>query len=244
MRCKLDWTPAKKARHSRGVGITLICAAVVASIWTLSTREPVYQGRSLKAWLTDFGQGNASDDAVAEQAIYKMFHPERPVWLQSFLDWIEIRIHVRIPWQVDHQRAEHVRANTMISLLSDADPFVRSGAARALEACPDEARRVVPVLIAHLQDPEQRTRLWVARSLGHMLSESRTVIPALIRALNDSDPNVRGYACISLEHFGTNAVEAVPILRKVIAKYGAQESWRAVDTLKAIAPESATADKH
>lgn len=125
----------------------------------------------------------------------------------------------------------------MISLLSDQDSGVRSGAAFALENCPEAAPHIAPALAARISDSDQRTRLWAARSLGHMLSEPRVVIPALIRALNDEDENVRGYACLSLENFGTNAVEAVPALRKLIEQFGRSE-WAAIQALKVISPEA------
>ncbi len=219
----------------------LICTAAVAFAWISPSREPVYQNRPLRAWLSDLGHGDDSEAELSQKALRVLYRSDTPIWLRSTATWIELRLGISLALQSDHKCWERALASAMIPLLSDGDPAIRSGAARALEECTDEASRVAPALSTRIQDPDQRTRLWATRSIGQMVSEPLTVIPALIMAVSDTDPNVRGYACIGLNRLGPSAAEAVPALRAVLAKYpDSSDSWPAKETLKLLAPEPNT----
>jgi HEAT repeat protein len=218
------------------LGGAFIGVAVLPWAWISPWREPVYQDRPVRSWLADLGHGEDSEADLSQKALREMYRTDTPGWLRSAASWIELKSGIQLSLKSDRERWERTLASAMISLLSDADPAVRSGAARALEECTNEASRVAPALAIPIQDPDQRTRLWAVRSIGQMVSEQNTVIPVLIRALNDTDPNVRAYACIGLNRLGPAAADAIPALQAVIAKY--PDDWSAAETLKLLAPES------
>jgi hypothetical protein len=227
---------SRKVKLALLLSAFFLCAVSVVWIQITPPNEPVYQNRPLKSWLSALGHGNDTETAASEKALRELYRSDTPTWLRSAAAWMELRLSVRFTLRSDRERWLQSLASAMLPLLSDADPAVRSGAARALELCTAQAARVAPALKARLDDSDQRTRLWATRSIGQMVSEPQIVIPALITALNDADPNVRAYACIELERFGASASEAVPTLRAVIAKY--PNSWRAVESLKTIAGDT------
>jgi hypothetical protein len=224
----------RKHRIAFLLGAALIVLAANTLIWISPAREPIHQGRTLRSWLSGLGHGDDSDAELSQAALRELYRSDAPAWLRSAETWVEIRLGVDIALRSDHQRWQRALASAIIPLLSDTDPAVRSGAARALEACTGQASRVVPALALAIHDADQRTRLWATRSVGQMVSDPHTVIPILIKCLNDTDPNVRAYACIGLGRFGPAAAEAVPTLRTVIAQY--PDSWLAAEALKLLDP--------
>lgn len=220
--------------------VVLLFVTAVAWHQVAGHHEPVYQGRSLSEWLKDLGHGDDQTADVAQTALRKMFHPQTVQWRQRVEFWFERTLRLQDRHGEKHRERQKDFADAIIPMLSSTNPGVRSGAARALETCGEESRRIVPALLEHLNDSEQRTRLWTARTLGHMLAEPRQVIPALIKALEDEDGNVRSYAALSLEHFGTNAVEALPALRRQIEKRGRSDAWSAAEALEKITAPTVT----
>lgn len=73
----------------------------------------------------------------------------------------------------------------LIAALSDAEPAVRTAAAKALAAIGPDASRATPALMRALDDRDDRVRVAAARALGQIGPAAHEAIPALLQVLRE-----------------------------------------------------------
>lgn len=73
----------------------------------------------------------------------------------------------------------------LIAALSDAEPAVRTAAAKALAAIGPDASRATPALMRALDDRDERVRVAAARALGQIGPAAHEAIPALLQVLRE-----------------------------------------------------------
>lgn len=104
---------------------------------------------------------------------------------------------------------------TLVSGLTNSDPFVRNGVMSALSGFESNsivAHAALPPLLLRLQEPSELSRALASSLLGSLRVNPETVIPALLQISEfDPDPVVRATALKAVGRFGTNAVSAKPI---------------------------------
>jgi HEAT repeat protein len=106
---------------------------------------------------------------------------------------------------------------SLLSLLEDHDPSVRSQAATALGDFAGEAHRVLPALHAALkgaalQDADEAVRTAAVRALLQAGPQPASEVAALVDALHEEIDVVRFHAAIALGNLGREARAAVPAL--------------------------------
>jgi HEAT repeat protein len=107
----------------------------------------------------------------------------------------------------DEERVVRYAAETIVSMLSDEDPQVRSAAARALADFEGHADVVAPALVALLKDGDPTV---VGNVLDALASIGSTAVDRVANALTNAD--LRHYATRLLYRLGPKAAEAVPAL--------------------------------
>ncbi|MBS0266732.1 MAG: HEAT repeat domain-containing protein [Planctomycetes bacterium] len=93
-----------------------------------------------------------------------------------------------------HESTEELQVN-----LGSTDSADRLWATRVLQTRPDDAEKLVPVLIKSLGDTQAQVRRSAAISLGYCGAEAQAAIPALEERQQDPDPRVREAARTALE---------------------------------------------
>jgi HEAT repeat protein len=107
----------------------------------------------------------------------------------------------------DQERVVRYAAETIVSMLSDENPQVRSAAVRALVDFEGHADVVAPALVALLKDGDPAV---VGNVLDALASIGPKVVDRVANALTNAD--LRHYATRLLYRLGPKAAEAVPDL--------------------------------
>ena len=185
----------------------VLAGSVIATLWfSLSERQPSYQGKPLAYWLTL--KNNDDDDAVRdephfEEAIRQMgtnclpyllrrIAYEPPAWKTGL---IKISSGLRwIPVELQDDRAERLAL----------------GAEDAFRALGHSASPAIPDL-ARLAKDRSRGRIAhrTINALAWIGPEARPIVTDL---LNDPRPDIRSCAISGLNFLGTNALPAIPRL--------------------------------
>ena len=120
-------------------------------------------------------------------------------------------------------------------LRSDADWFVRYGAAGTLSNMLPRPRRAVPTLKEALSDPSRMVRVAAAAALYHVLGEERW-LRFLADHLKDPDPAVRRKSASLLGSQGPDAARTAPDLCLALQDENADVLGWAACALRQIAP--------
>ena len=184
----------------------MVCVLVVAlSAWQ-NFGNPVYRGKSVKAWSLrlywsdpDKGEATAALHALGPKAVPR---------LTKLLQTRDSDFHKRL-WALLQKLPPRARSIVLRHVNPPNATVVRMAAARSLGTIGPEARGAVPALIGALRDPEAGVRWEAAAALGRIGKDS---VPALIEALWDRDVRVRHAATYALGAVGPGASAAIPAL--------------------------------
>jgi hypothetical protein len=215
-------------RNRRLILILLAAAAGLVFFYSSRLNEPVYQGKSLTAWLAQFGTNHWSAgfhgdlDRQAEAAIQQIGTNAVPFYLQLMttrespikVKWLALapkpwlaRFH--IPGVFEYRNELYMRK------CLGAWGFVALGA---------KAKPWVPALLALNSDKDQNTRylaVFALRCLGPAAGEA---LPKMILLLKDPDLIIRGEAAMALGEIHQEPERSIPILMDFIEKYHADRS--------------------
>ncbi|MDB6019256.1 MAG: repeat protein [Pedosphaera sp.] len=193
-------------KRFRIVLVILLVAIVGGVVWAvLESREPVYQGRGLSAWMKDLTTGpiinndysGATHDAAVE-AIRHMGTKALPQLLAG-LGAKDSQLKVKLMRFFSQHPVFRIKLET-------ADDR-RGEAAQGFKALGAIARPAIPDLIPIVNDRE--TALESAFCLAFIGPEG---VPPLIQALTNRVPRVRGYAAFALSYGPLDASPAVSAL--------------------------------
>lgn len=123
-------------------------------------------------------------------------------------------------------------AGGLAQALKDENPFVRWGAARALDnLAPLEADKAVPELARVLDDANADVRHTALSALQAYADKAAAAVPALTRAVGHSDVAMRVPAIQALVAVGTDAKPAIPALEKALGDSTAEVRAAAAQAL-------------
>jgi hypothetical protein len=255
-----------RKRYRILLAVVVVAIAGVITWQSLRGRQTVYHGKSLFSWLMQHaetseptGQINTAHEA-AEIAILNIGTNGLP----TLLAWAGKRDPL-LQKKIRRLMSEDVRekfgfaANdyhaassygfgvlksvakpavpSLIRILRDTDPDIRSGAAFCLSQIGPAAEEAVPALLPSLDDPEAQNNAFAAlRSIG---AKPDVVVAVLMGYLSSTNMGQQGWALSRLSVFGTDAKTATP---KVLEFLGDPQSYlrqAATNALKAIDPEAA-----
>jgi hypothetical protein len=242
-------------------GVLLVAAAVGLLWWSpWESPEPVYDGKSVSAWLNDLDSktGRLSTSAtnalrhlgsnaiprLLKEASIRSF-PTKEIANDLLKKQRIIRFHFAP--NPDHQAIAQQGFRSLGTMgiqavaqgLTNSDRWIRYGCVGQWELCKDYPDILFEPLFHCLQDPVPSVRGRAANALGMLHHKPEQVVPVLIAMLSDSDDDVRGLAAIGLGLYGDKAKSAFPTLLKMFnAPDKATKTW-VVYALKSIDPASA-----
>jgi HEAT repeat protein len=189
-------------------------------------RNPVYQGKTVKAWLLQLSRPDPKARDAAEAAFNALGTNAVPalarlvladdgrwcklVW--SGASWLPRPVLVRLRQRVAPPNAY----------------VIRPAAARALAKLGPGAAAAEPDLIRALRDTVNGTYWEAGTALGRI---GRKSVPDLTRALQDRDTLVRGAAAHGLGEAGPDAAPAVPALLQMLRQGRPNEQQTAAQSL-------------
>jgi HEAT repeat protein len=192
----------------------LLVALVSGLVWHgLRQREPVYQGKGLRVWLSQYGtnhwSGARSDELAnqAETAIRQIGTNAIPFYLRTITTGespFTLKVLALVP------RGWLARLH-----LRSVGDFRRLGA-YGLVALGAEAKPAVPALIALLNDinPDVRyTAVFTLRSLGPVAGDA---LPSLIKCLKDPEFTVQSDAILGFGQIHQEPQRVIPILVELL----------------------------
>jgi HEAT repeats/NACHT domain len=125
-----------------------------------------------------------------------------------------------------------IALESLLNLLKDEDPFVRSSAAYALWDLSDRSETVLKGLLDLLKDEDSSVRSSAAAALGDLSDRSETVLKGLLDLLKDKDSIVRFRAACALGKLGKSDPEFQAVLAQWIEQHsGLPNLGSAIDAL-------------
>ncbi len=164
---------------------------------------------SLAAGPVFAGTFGPDDDALVGRSVLQA-EGSTPALIRALGD---LDIEVRWKAAVSLVKAGRTAVPPLIGALTDANVYVRQGAARVLGDIGQRTTEVTASLIKTMSDPDPKVREFSAEALGKLGKGGAASIKALIAALSDIDPFVVGQSTASL---GMSGREALPSVMAVL----------------------------
>jgi hypothetical protein len=203
------------------IASSLPLLASLAAIWILFdtlNSEPRYQGKTLTAWLDQYGYSHRSNDHdLAQQAETAIHHfgtnliPTYLKMLSTHPSAVKMKLLARIPpiW------LKRLRLPSTLDYRLKLGS-VRTRGAYGLVVLGPEARPAVPSLITLLTDKEDEVRALSVFTLYRLGPVARDALPSVIKCLNDPDDLVRIDAIMALGTIHEDPDSVVPILIDIV----------------------------
>jgi hypothetical protein len=184
----------------------------------LRPHEPVYQGKTLTAWLDQYGSNQwifrnpdshpPKGDPEAESAIRHIGANLIPVYLNMIStrsSSFKTNLLGRIPnsWRVRLHFPSVLEYEQKLAVRRNRGAF-------GLVALGVDAKPAVPALIVLLTDRNSDVRLCSIAALLHLSSIARDAVPALISCLNNPDKNMWSYALDALGDIRADPDHSIP----------------------------------
>jgi HEAT repeat protein len=196
--------------------IMLTCLAGLLAWQFLHPREPVYQGKTLTAWLEQFSTNHfthrgSTADKEAEEAIRQIGENALPVLLELIAakeSAFEKKVAAILPkrWQrrLESQQAWYRRTlatagfvalgpiakpavPALMGLASSENPDIRRHAVYALGHLGSAAQPAIPLLIERLEDPVEVVRGDAMNGLAGIHLQQELVVPVFIQYAADPE---------------------------------------------------------
>jgi HEAT repeat protein len=218
------------------VSLILLAAAVTGVVfyYSLPSGEPVYQGKTLRSWLEQFGTNHwaaghgGNLDRQAEAAIQHIGTNAVPFYLQ-LLTARESPLKVKLltlgqkPWLAAFHIPSVAEYRKQLDLRKTLGAY-------GFVALGEKAKPFIPALIALNNDEVRRTRhlaIFALRCLGPIASEA---LPEMFVCLNDPDFTIRSEAATAVGEIHQESEKSVRILIDFIEKYRADRiNWFPID---------------
>lgn len=217
----------------RKISLAILAFALLVGIALLAlrSREPAYNGRTLRSWLTELDGGYVSANTNAIAAIQTIgtnglpillaeLKYQEPAWRKS-LSAIADKVPI-IDLRLDPPGKRNLRAAYAFHALgAKGKPAIRElanlifqnhGADEAAIALGGIGQDALPEFANALSVTNTRIRMAAVGGLRHWRGDARNVVPLLIKALTDESHPVRLYAVNALGELGQEPVVAVPAL--------------------------------
>jgi HEAT repeats/HEAT repeat len=249
------------------IALAVLLGSIVGVIAWQVLRGPVYQGKTLSSWILQHAKSSAppnQDRAAQESAEIAICRigtnglPTLLAWAGMRDSWFRKKMltlmsdEVRWKSRVLSANDYHAGASygfgvlksiakpavpSLIKLLNDSDPNIRSGAAFCLCQIGPAAAEAVPALLQSLDDPEAQSNAFAAlRSIG---VKPDVLVPVLIGYLSSTNMGQRGWVVSPLSELGTDAQAAVPKLLESLDSPEAGLRRAATNLLRKIDPDAA-----
>jgi len=209
-------------------GLTF-CVFVGICVYRLKSHIPVYQGKTVKAWLIEFSARGPDGRQEAEAAFGALGTNAVPE-LARLLRADDARWR-RLIWS----HATRIPMWLRMPVLRRVGPLrgylLRPAAARALASLGPVAAAAEPDLTRALQDKVNGTYWEAGTALGRIGKQS---VPDLMFALRDPDTLVRCAAAYGLGEVGPDAAPAVPALLQMQRGGNTNEQYIAARSLSKI----------
>jgi HEAT repeat protein len=195
----------------------LFVALASVAVWQgLREREPVFQGKSLRAWVRDFDDpntlvwnGKASEKHVrAAEAIRRMGTSA-------------------VPFLVEMARAKDSRLERLVQTVALNQRLIRARlwtdkerhawAVFGFQALGPVGVDAVPALVGLLHDKDLYVQMTAADCLGNIGPAADAAIPVLLQFLNDTNRIIAGKMAGTLGRIHTRPALVVPVLREKLA---------------------------
>ncbi len=223
-------------------GAALLGALFVAS-WPPS--QPVYEGRSLDAWLNEYDStvlfaGGGATEEHANRAIRQIGTNAIPFLLDMLrrrdsgakLTLIRFLhrhgVGIKFTLASDYNiKAEHgfevlgaearAAVPALIAILEeDVSPTSQVCAAQALGQIGEAASNAIPALVRCATNANASGRSGAIIALGDFPTRAEVTVPALVRCLGDTNESIRVFAVYGLSKLGPQARPAIPVLRQLL----------------------------
>jgi HEAT repeat protein len=227
--------PQGPLKHQRSwwlVGLAFIglCTVVVTLISWSRSRNLVYQGKTVKAWLFQLSTPSNPKALAEAEAAFTTLGTNAVPELARLLRAKDSRWRT-LTWA--HARSLPRRVRSLI--LQRIDPpgayLIHPAAARALGKLGPGAVAAEPDLVRALQDKVNGTYWEAGAALGRI---GRPAVPDLMHALGDGDTLVRCAAANGLGEAGAAATPAVPALIHLLKVGSTNEQQIAAQSLAKI----------
>jgi len=205
------------------IALAVVAVAIVSvAVWqVLCEREPVYQGKTLNAWLQEYVAADNQFPVTEEKA----------ATLRRAGDGIR-RIGTNAPpFLVQMARARDspfrrfitavARNQSLIRVHLRTDEEIRHMAVVGFYALGPIGKDAVPVLVELLNDQDPDVRLNAADCLGNIGPDAKAAVTALLPFLNDTSRDVRFASTVNLGRIHMDAALVVPILITNLTKSNA-----------------------
>lgn len=214
-------------KRKRLIVVSALAAIAVAgfAVCALRSREPVYQGRSLSAWLVEANKGSwprtgrvPADEAIRQigtnafPMISQLLRAQDSAAKSQLIGFVNrqslVRIHIRSQYERRMQAvaacyalgpvAKPLVPEVALSLpgMKGNQPF----AEQWLGELGPEAEAAIPALVAILADQQNPTRCMAAQNLAHIaIHRPQDAVPVLHACMKDTNSLVSFQAGLALK---------------------------------------------
>ena len=240
---------------------------IVATIYFLPPREPVYAGEPLSYWLKGYDPiegsepGRQKADEIMREAgtnaiptLLRMLRGHDSAWKLKLIALAQRQRVITIRHVDDYRRYDRA-ASGFAALGSEGkvalpelieiyemnlSPSSQAFILSIIGSIGPQARPAIPLLVRRAASTNADARIFCVIALGRIHAEPRVVVPALTGLLNDPDIAIRENAAWALGEYGSEAKEAVPVLIEAIKNRDRFANHYASRALQQIDPETAT----
>lgn len=217
-----------KKRTVVAIGLLILLIGAVGVIWL--SREPTYEGKTLRQWLeaTDARSTSPGLETIAARAV--------PYYARALKtrdsSWRRFRrgVWLRLPDSLQGLVAEPLPADA-----------ARIGAAVLLKSSGALASPALPALLGCLKDPNEAIRQCALEAVAEIEPGAPNALPLFIEASTDSYFGVRRCAMEALVHYGPAGRPAILVLTERLTDTNAQVRACAAGALWEIAHQTNSA---
>jgi len=195
-----------------------------------NSRNLVYQGKPVTAWLLQFAAPSDPKTRAEAEAAFEALGTNAVPELARLLRTDDARWR-KLIWSHTGNLPRRVRGQILQRINSPNAYQIHPEAARLLGKLGPGAGAAEPDLVRALQDKVNGTYWEAAAALGRI---GKPAVPDLMHALQDGDTLVRGAAANGLGEAGPAAAPAVPALIQMLTRGTANEQQIAAASLAKI----------
>ncbi len=226
----LPWRKTLRRHHAWllvGLALISLCVAVGILISRSDARNPVYQGKTVKAWLLQLSTAPDPKARAEAEAAFTALGTNAVPELARLLRADDSRWR-KLTWLHARSLPRPVRELVVQRVNSPNAYLIHPAAARALGKLGPGAVAAESDLVRALQDKVNGTYWEAGGALGRI---GRQAVPDLTHALQDGDTFVRCAAARGLGEAGLDAAPAVPALTQMLKRGNPNEQQVTIQSL-------------
>ena len=241
-------------------GCAVVIVSVLILVWQFNSKtEPVYDGKSLSAWLEEYEKTfrlwNNPPDSGAREAIVRIGADALPF----LLNYIASEDPLQVKWQIQkatggpahpsdspeahshslgiagfaalQERAKPAEG-ALQRMLGSRKALIRRNAAICLGYLGQAGVTAIPELLAHVEDEDREVSNAAIWALGNLGEQSDYVVPRLVELTSREYPSLEVFE--ALAKFGDRARIAVPKLKQLAEGRDPAVALLAVETVERI----------